>query len=551
MNKLPHTLSLLLVALLILLAACNLNKKQPTPETNECPLPENLSSVLPVSAPNPEEVFVDGQILLVGGPPDKNAPSDIDELVNQPEDLEDLNLEELSPKDDRLRNVLNLNGLPVEVRLFSTTEAVWVAVERINTQALKRKLRVLAEPDYITNLPIGGSGNDGGSGIVGDPSGPGGRIGDGRARFVSQWAFSGPASIQLFDDNTSHKRTPGSLTGVGTRVVVFDTTPLSQGGQNIDWAVLPFRLCVWQPGLRFGVSGAGAATPTPDNKVLKGEHGLFVSGLAQGVAPGSEYYLIEVLDSKARGDVYTLIRAIALYLNTQPELPEMKTVFNMSLGIQAERVGLGQGATPAIDALRNNLKNNYATFDDYSFLAELSNRFPAIALKAAVASAEQAGVVVVAAAGNDRGANPNAQEQAPASFSEVIGVASSNYDREASCFSNPGDLSAPGGGDLGNSGCHEETPIFYDSEDAECKQGVVSLVTQGVDTSGYAYWMGTSFSTPIVSGLAALVWEEDLNRPTEKVRDILKCGVTSVSSGSSPVLGLGIANVGEALSSCP
>jgi subtilisin family serine protease len=278
---------------------------------------------------------------------------------------------------------------------------------------------------------------------------------------------------------------------------------------------------------------------------------LFVSGLAQGVAPGSEYYLIEVLDSKARGDVYTLIRAIALYLNTQPELPEMKTVFNMSLGIQAERVGLGQGATPAIDALRNNLKNNYATFDDYSFLAELSNRFPAIALKAAVASAEQAGVVVVAAAGNDRGANPNAQEQAPANYSEVVGVAASNSGGKAACFSNPGDLAAPGGDGQVSSTCLEETPNFCDSSAADCPQGVVSLVTLRKDTSGYAYWMGTSFSTPMVSGLAALVWEAAPTRSSTDVRDVLECGVTPVSPGSSPILGLGIINVGESLFHCP
>jgi hypothetical protein len=55
----------------------------------------------------------------------------------------------------------------------------------------------------------------------------------------------------------------------------------------------------------------------------------------------------------------------------------------------------------------------------------------------------------------------------------------------------------------------------------------------------------------MVSGLAALVWEEDLRRSPADVRNILKCGVTPASSGSSPVLGLGIANVGEALSSCP
>ena len=595
MKKLPHNLTLLLVAQLVLLAAC----KPPTPivttetpavGTSPAPSPtppdvlskyelpktptdvdgcrslENITTTPVEGAPEPKEIFVDHQILLTGGPQKQGLTSDIDKIVQE---LPELAKQEVPV--DRLPIEFSVPGnLSIEIRLYNLPDPipVWDEVAKVNNLAFQNGLRVVAEPNYLTDLPIGGSGNDGGSGIVGDPSGPGGRIGDGQAHFVSQWSFSGSNSIGLFDAGSATHywipKTPKGdlLTGLNTRVVVFDTTPLSQGDRYIKWAVLPFHLCVWQPGLRFGVSGAAAASSTPNNHVSKGEHGLFVSGLAQGLAPWSEYYLIEVLDSEARGDVYTLIRAIALYLEHSSSMPEMNTVFNLSLGIEAERQGLGRDAAAAAarEALLNNLKKNFLQFKDYPNLAEfkdyatqpeLADHLPVISLKWVLVSAEQNGVVVVAAAGNDRGANPNAQEQAPANYSEVVGVAASNSGGKAACFSNPGDLAAPGGDGQVSSTCLEETPNFCDSSAADCPQGVVSLVTLRKDTSGYAYWMGTSFSTPMVSGLAALVWEAAPTRSSTDVRDVLECGVTPVSPGSSPILGLGIINVGESLFHCP
>jgi hypothetical protein len=38
---------------------------------------------------------------------------------------------------------------------------------------------------------------------------------------------------------------------------------------------------------------------------------------------------------------------------------------------------------------------------------------------------------------------------------------------------------------------------------------------------GWAFWAGTSFATPVVSGLLATWWSEDRNRDSVEARDFL------------------------------
>ncbi|MBV7332115.1 S8 family serine peptidase [Chloroflexi bacterium TSY] len=156
--------------------------------------------------------------------------------------------------------------------------------------------------------------------------------------------------------------------------------------------------------------------------------------------------------------------------------------------------------------------------------------------------------VIVAAAGND-GFNElvakvdhrrSKRQQAPAQYPAVIGVGAHNHALDLPCFTNYGDVFAPGGNATWNK--------LPGTNKWRCKirptDGIVSLIeTRNVHrpmnpispwtdhiftpttairpiqfiqpvNPTYAYWSGTSFAAPLVSGLAALALDkldDDLN----------------------------------------
>jgi subtilisin family serine protease len=124
------------------------------------------------------------------------------------------------------------------------------------------------------------------------------------------------------------------------------------------------------------------------------------------------------------------------------------------------------------------------------------------ALKDAIISAGQSGMLFVASAGNGYGQNNDVVPHYPSSYDcdNVIGVLSTDYDDQLSAHSNYGPISVDIGAPGGDSGCK-----------------VYSCWKDG----GYYYAYGTSMAAPHISGACALIWSVCPSLSHLDVKDIL------------------------------
>lgn len=281
-------------------------------------------------------------------------------------------------------------------------------------------------------------------------------------QFRDQWAFGAQSGIDLHGSAPVTK-TPTVLPGVGVRVGVFDTSPYPPGTETIGWLPAPY------PTLELEVEDVPAYLPVPTETRGGGavEHGLFVSGLVHAVAPGADTHLYRVLNDDCEGYLFTLVAMLLFFINDVRDSPSRRGVINLSLGVESPH-----------DAEKRGIPHPYYKPEEWQ---ELLDRLPDIlgALKVALAIAYCSGIAVVAAAGNDSSfVLPPRDCQIPASYDFVVGAEASCIQRVRGCFSNAGDVSAPG-----------------------C--GLISTVTLDASDTRFAYWSGTSFSAPLVAGLCA------------------------------------------------
>ncbi len=233
--------------------------------------------------------------------------------------------------------------------------------------------------------------------------------------------------------------------GPGTVVAVLDT------GLDVSHPALAGRV---EQGWNYVADDADTrdlATGVDSNKDGVPDdavgHGTFVAGLVSLVAPQARIAPYKVLDSDGVGNTYLALQAI------WDATADGVDVINLSFG------------TPA------------------------KSRSPLLA--EAIKAAEKAGVVVVAAAGNDG----NDQQHYPAAQAEVLSVSALDASTLAG-FS--------------------------------CRGKWVDIGAPGVDVVGplpggrYARWAGTSTSAPLVSGLAALMRAVAPKMKVSKLRDAVK-----------------------------
>ena len=139
-------------------------------------------------------------------------------------------------------------------------------------------------------------------------------------------------------------------------------------------------------------------------------------------------------------------------------------------------------------------------------------------LRDAIEFARQNGVLVVAAAGN----NGNTQPMYPAAFNATLAVGATDSQNRRTTFSTYGDfidLVAPG-------------------------QDILTTEIGG----SYGALSGTSFSAPMVSAAAALIWSRHPDFSTDEVKGAMLAGANSAAQGGwSPETGHGLLNLFRSL----
>ncbi len=143
-------------------------------------------------------------------------------------------------------------------------------------------------------------------------------------------------------------------------------------------------------------------------------------------------------------------------------------------------------------------------------------------LRDAVDYARSRGVLIVAAAGNIVGSSHSVLYPAAYEYERVLAIAATDEsDRRAgfSCYGPQVDLAAPG-----------------------------SLIYSTCLGGGYCYKSGTSMATPLVSGLAALLWSLHPGYTPEQVRErLIDTALDIESTGWDQYTGWGRVDAGEAI----
>jgi subtilisin family serine protease len=564
------------IILVLVVAVAVLWSRRSVPGVSCKTTPEGLG-LLSVRGPNESQFFVDQQVIVTG------PSSKVDDVVdgyNQDARYGDLvpirqcNLPYLlelpDPEDAGLdyfpfpKGVL---GELMTMRLYYIPpgRSVGEVVQDINQAG---QGDVFADPNLLVGHSACGSPHSSeGSPYGGTPKPL--PVGEEEAvkLFWEQWAFRHTRVGPLLKDELAGATIMHQ--GEGVIVGVFDTSPFADaedGWETVKWVnptmdVEPLALKVSYPEvvntIEFTPSNGSAETDSEVPDDVR-DHGLFVAGLIHAVAPTSELRLIRVLNEDGCGDLFMLNEALEQFTAqmTQERGTLEGVVINLSLGVrEPEGVVIpdtcGQEAPePQVD-LEDEIES----------------------LCTALSIAYDDGAVIVAAAGNrpyseaeagtepDNGNEPR-QAQIPAAYEFVIGVRASNVYSKSACFSYDGDVFAPGGeGDV-----DRDCAPNVDGCSGDCASAVIGPVLFPPETDAYwpthyAYWSGTSFSTPLVSGLAALVRQAGLAQADEGtvqasawqdpdlVAHIIHCGAASGSNGAVPESD-GVINVPHTLIGC-
>jgi hypothetical protein len=343
------------------------------------------------------------------------------------------------------------------------------------------------------------------------------------------------------------------MTGDGVHVIVLDTLPRQEditrameGAEDHNLLLLDVANNVV---MQHNHLPAGVDEPNPfqpkTGKDVKGrngggfrmaDHGLFIAGIVRDVAPDAHVECIRSLNDFCAGDskafVKTLENIANRMLSVNPDdnnrpgdLYQKQVVINLSLVVTPDKILKGQGVD--LDKIRQDL------FPPLQSLANLGALF--------VASAGNEGDTRYQP-GNPTHVRPDALY--PAAFAyhgpgnsmgrgnSMIPVgAVDRHGNPASYSCYPGDLGiATYGGDVPKHFKKDESGCFTEAEDFDALIGIHTSLSYPAllledcrptyptpNAHAWAYWSGTSFATPIMSGIVARILQYRLENPTSNL----------------------------------
>lgn len=282
--------------------------------------------------------------------------------------------------------------------------------------------------------------------------------------------------------------------GANTSVAVLDTGLVIGGNDGVNQC--PFGYDVVNldnnphdgSGLSHGTHVAGTISQ------LTSFDNIVVGNGAAGIAPEACVMSIKVLDDSGSGSFADIAEGVYIAVDNGAD------VINMSLGVNAR---YGMTSDPLVDPAL-----------DY---------------------AENKGVLVVAAAGND-GHRKNVSY--PAIYPSVVAVGATDFDNKKVRYSNSGtglDLMAPGG----------DTSV--DKNGDSYPDGVLQETFSQTNGYGHYFLQGTSMASPHVAGVAALMIAHGFTN-LDYLRDVLLSSTLDLdSSGYDNTTGFGLVQAFNAL----
>lgn len=349
--------------------------------------------------------------------------------------------------------------------------------------------------------------------------------------------------------------------GAGVEVVILDTAPsayqLARAYQRWHTKHQLVRELL-QPGGRLRVSYAGHTDfinltmyNFPQHPYDMVDHGLFSAGIIHSLAPQAPLHLVEVLHPYGVGDVDTIVRALWRIAHRQRRHP---LVINMSLGINI----------PQPDYLKS-IGAHALNWEQLIQDKTLAHRM-CWPLQWVCEVLHAQGVILVAAAGNDAhpGETKRPSTRYPAAFDSVVGVGALVDGDKPAPYSNKADVpygidagvpeSDYGSASYGTQGEQSSQPLpqgvatfggaVVTASDhvvrAQAEHSVLGIYTGAVpggdNEHGWAWWAGTSFAAPVVSGTLAALLSENAN-PGTALRELERL-LNNTNNGVGPVFGV-------------